>query len=185
MAHFNGAKPIRPKAVAFPVCQDRKQWNTALKAWIGEIHPEFQHRLLIMQPFTYAGGRMTVLSMLHDLDIQDKHRDSLTVSAELHGLDFGGSFEYEEHSAHAVPWVELHEDAKLEDGTVLGTIHAGAPVRMHGQLILRPLVKAQLVYNDEVHDVLPMLHQFSVEVGRCLGILMSGLAAPEAPAERH
>ncbi len=54
MAHFNDAKPTRPTSVAFPICEDEKRWNAAVKAWVGEIQPEFQERLRIMQPFTYA-----------------------------------------------------------------------------------------------------------------------------------
>lgn len=138
MAHFNDARPTRPKRVTFPICDDEQQWNEAIKAWVGEIHPEFQERLRTLQPFTYALDGPTVLSVLHDLDIQDKHRDILTVSADLHGLNLGGSFEFEDHDVQAVPRVEMRPDVKFLDGAVLGTIHAGAPIRMLGQMILRP-----------------------------------------------
>ena len=53
MAHFKDAEPTRPKSVYFPICIDEKQWKKALNDWVGEIDPEFQERLRIMQPFTF------------------------------------------------------------------------------------------------------------------------------------
>jgi hypothetical protein len=182
MAHFNDAKPTRPKRVTFPICDDEKQWNEAVKAWVGEIHPEFQERLRIMQPFTYApDGGVTVLSTLHDLDIQDKYRDILTVTADLHGINLGGSFEYEDHGTQATPRIDMRSDIKFGDGVILGTIHAGAPIQMLGQMILRPSMRVQLTYKDATHDVTPMLQQFIVETRRCLDILLYGLASPGDP----
>lgn len=183
MAHFGEARPTRPKRVSFPICEDEEQWEEAVRNWIGEIPPEFQERLRIMQPFTYAPGSMTVLSVLHALDIQDKHRDILTVSADLHGINLDGSFEYEDHDTQAVPRVEMRPDVKFGDGVVLGTIHAGAPIRMIGRMILRPAMKVQLTYRDSTHDVMPMLQQFVVETRRYLDILLFGLASPDEPDE--
>jgi hypothetical protein len=184
MAHFKDAEPTRPKSVYFPICTDEKQWKKALKDWVGEINPEFQERLRIMQPFTYMQtGGVSVLSMLHDLDIQDKHRDILTVSADVHEINLGGSFEYEVPDNQAVPRIEMFSDVRFSDGVVLGTLHAGAPIRAIGQMILRPAMKVQLTYRDTVHDVMPMLQQFVTETRRCLDILLSGLARPDEPDE--
>lgn len=184
MAHFNDTEPTRPRSVSFPICTEEKQWKKALDDWVGDIHPEFQQRLRILQPFTYIpAGAVSMLPMLHDLDIQDKHRDMLTVSADLQAINLGGSFEYEDHDTTAVPRVEMRSDIKFGDGAVLGTIHAGAPIRMAGQLILRPAMKVQLAYRDTTYDVLPMLQQFVTETRRCLDILLSGLASPDEPAD--
>lgn len=179
MAHFNNSVPTRPKRVTFPICDDEQQWNEAVRTWIGEIHPEFQERLRIMQPFTCAPEGPMVLSVLHDLDIQDKHRDIVTVSADLHEINLGGSFEYEDHDVQAVPRVEMRSDVKLGDGVVLGTIHAGAPIRMLGQMILRPGMKVLLTHRDATHELMPVLQQFVGETRRYLDILLFGLASPD------
>lgn len=177
MAHFGDAKPRRPKAVYFPVCTDEKQWKKALTDWVGDLTPEFQERLRVMQPFTYAPqGRASLLTMLHDLDIQDKHRDILTVSVDLDGIDLGGSFEYEDSDSQAVPRIEIAPIAVFRDGVVLGTLHAGARIRALGQIFMRPMIKVQLTYRDEVYDLMPMLQQFLIDTRRCLDILLSGLA---------
>jgi hypothetical protein len=179
MAHFNGNEPTRPKSVYFPICTEEKQWTRAVRDWVGELDPELQERLRVMQPLYYmpAGG-VSVLSMLHELDVQDKHRDILTVSADVDGIDVGGSFEYE-HDTPAMPQVEMLPDIKFGDGAVLGTIHAGAPIRMVGRMILRPTIKVQLTYRDTTYDVMPMLQQFVTETRRYLDILMFGFASPD------
>lgn len=182
MAHFEGAVPSRPKRVSFPICHDERQWADAVRAWVGELNPELQSRLRLMQPFTYAARGPTVLSVLHDLDIQDKHRDLLVVSADLHGVNLDGSFEYEDRATEATPSVEMRSDVYFEDGAVLGTIHAGAPIRTVGRMILRPTMKAQLHHGDSTFEVVPMLKQFVNESRRCLDILMFGLVE-EAESE--
>lgn len=180
MAHFKDSEPTRPKSVYFPICTDEKQWKKALRDWVSEIPPEFQERLRIMQPFTYMPtGGVSVLSMLHDLDIQDKHREILTVSADLQGINLDGSFEYEDHDTQAVLRVDMRNDVKFGDGVVLGTIYAGGPIRMVGQMILRPAMKVQLTYRKTAHDVMPMLQQFATETRRCLDILLFGLASSD------
>ena len=184
MAHFKDAEPTRPKSVYFPICIDEKQWKKALNDWVGEINPEFQERLRIMQPFTYMQtGGVSLLPMLHDLDIQDKHRDILTVSADVHEINLGGSFEYEDPDNGAVPRLEMVTDVRFSDGVVLGTLHAGAPIRTVGQMILRPAMKVQLTYRDTVYDVMSILQQFVTETRRCLDILLSGPARSDESDE--
>ncbi|KQQ89725.1 hypothetical protein ASF64_17220 [Arthrobacter sp. Leaf137] len=182
MAHFDGAEPSRPKAVAFPICLNDGQWKDAAKAWISKIRPEFQERLRLLQPFTFAPGEVTVMSMLHELDIQDKHHDSLTVKAEVHALNVEATFEYQDPSSKLPPRVEMYEDVKFSDGAVLGTIHAGGEIRMVGDFFLQPDIKVQLEYKNGVQDVLPMLQQFSEETRRCLDILKHGLAPADESA---
>lgn len=184
MAHYKDAKPTRPKGITFPICETEKQWADAVKGWVGEIPSEFQERLRIVQPYTHVpNGGVTVLLMLHELDIQDKHRDILAVSADCPEIGLDGAFEYEDHGAHSPPHVETRSDIKFEDGVVLGTIHAGAPIRMIGRMTLRPHVKVQLTYKDATHDLMPTLQRFIVETRRYLDILLFGLASPEDPGE--
>lgn len=182
MAHFNDTQPVRPKSVYFPICTDERQWERALSAWVSDIHPEFQERLRIVQPFTYAPAEgVSVLSMLHDLDVQDKHREMLTVSADLHAINLAGSFEYKDQDSSAVPRVEMRSDVKFADGAVLGTIHAGAPIHLVGQMILRPAIKLRLIYRDLAYDVMPMLEQLATETRRHLDILLFGLDTQSEP----
>lgn len=178
MAHFDNAQPARPRSVYFPICDDRKQWNDAKKAWISELDPEFQRRLQIMQPYNYVSpGKPSVLRILHDLDIQDKHKDLLTVSADMNGLSLDGLlFEYEDADAETMPRLEMKSDVRFGDGVVLGTLHAGAAIKTLGQIVLRPAMQIQLSWEGQTFDVGSMLTQFVTATRRYLDILMHGLA---------
>ncbi|RNE67443.1 hypothetical protein [Cryobacterium tepidiphilum] len=178
MAHFNDAQPSKPKSIYFPICNDQKQWNDAVKSWVGELDPEFQHRLHVLQPFNYLPpGMLSLLRMLHDLDIQDKHKDFLTVSADMNGLSLDGAFfKYEDADVVATPRLEMRTDVKFGDGVVLGTLHAGANIETLGRMILRPVMQVQLTWEGQTFDVGSMLTQFVTETRRHLDILMHGLA---------
>lgn len=178
MAHFNDAHPTKPKSIYFPICTDQKQWNEAVKSWVGELDPEFQHRLQLMQPFTYAlPDTPSVLRMIHDLDIQDKHKDFLTVSADMNGLSLDGAFfKYKDAAVEATPRLEMKPEVRFADGAVLGTLHAGASIETMGQMFLRPAMQVQLTWDGQIFDVGTMLTQFITETRRCLDILMHGLA---------
>lgn len=179
LAHVSKKGPSKPQSVKFPICVDEGKWDQAVKAWIGELDPEFQHRLKVMQPFTFeAPGALFLLKMLHDLDIQDKHKDVLTVSATLGGFNFdAGSFEYEEN-VEVMPRLRLYDDVKLDDGAVIGTLHAGATIKTLGEMILRPTMRVLLTWGDHTFDVGSMLPQIASETRRYLDILMHGLDVP-------
>lgn len=181
IAHFNDTRPSKPKSVQFPICVDKKQWNEAVKAWVGELDPQFQDRLKMMQPFKFVEpGATSVLKMIHDLDIQDKHKDFLKVSADLNGVAVDGSFfEYEEHDVEALPRLEMPADVKFADGVVLGTLHAGATIKTVGQVILRPSMRVQLSWEGQTLDVGAMLPLFISETRRYLDIVMHGLETPD------
>lgn len=181
MAHFNDAQPTKPKSIYFPICTSRKQWNDALKAWVRELPLELQNRLEIMQPYNYTpAGLPSILRMLHDLDVQDKHKDFLTVSVDMNGLGINGDvFKYEKPDVTAAPHLEMHTDINFEDGVLLGTLHAGATIEMLGKFVLRPSMRVQLIWEDQTFDVESILAQFTTETRRYLDILMHGLAPLE------
>ena len=131
-----------------------------------------------MQPFNCVPpGMPSVLRMIHDLDIQDKHKDILTVSADMNGLALDGAvFKYEDEDIVATPRIEMRADVKFADGVVLGTLHAGSTIELVGQVFLRPTMQVQLTWEGRTFDVGTMLPQFITETRRCLDILMHGLA---------
>lgn len=178
MAHFSDAQPIKPKSISFPVCNDQRQWDNAMKSWVGELHPEFQRRLHILQPFNYVTlGTPSLLRMLHDLDIQDKHKDFLTVTGDMNGLSLDGVvFKYEDADMVATPRLEMKTNVKFGDGAVLGSLHAGATIETLGQIILRPAMHLQLTWEGQTFAIGSMLTQFVTESRRYLDILMRGLA---------
>lgn len=73
----------------------------------------------------------------------------------------------------------VRSDVKFGDADVLGAIHAGAPIRMLGQMILRPGMKVLLAHRDATHESMPVLQQFIGETRRYLDVLLFGLASPD------
>lgn len=183
MAHYAGASPRRPKSIQFPICHDEERWDQALRSWIGELPSELQSRLRLLQPIGHVSpGQPWLLSMLHELDIRDKHRDILEVSADVHSIDVSGAFEYEHipEAESASPNLRIDPTARLVDGAVLGTLEAGAPIRLMHRMILRPSVQLRLEYQGSTYDVTTLLPQLLAETRRYLDILLTGLA-PSAP----
>lgn len=182
IAHFDGRQPSKPKAVQFPVCVDEKQWIDATNAWVGELDPQFKDRIKLIQPFTFAEpGVTSVLKMIHDLDIEDKHKEFVTVSADLNGFAFDGVyFDYEDHAADATPRLDMRTGVKFADGVVLGTLHAGASIKALGPMILRPSISVQLTWEGQTFDVRTILPIFVSETRGCLDMMMHGLGTVEA-----
>lgn len=109
----------------------------------------------------------------------DKHKDSRTVSANLHGINLGGPFQYDYPEREPTVRIEMVEGVKFEDGALLGIIHTGAPINMEGKMLLRPAMQVRLTHKDTVLDVMALLPQLRAETRRYLDILMRGLAEPE------
>lgn len=186
MANFEDSEPNEPRKVTFPVAETSKQWKTALDAWLGDIDPEFRKRIEALQPFRDTRtDAESGLAILHKLDIQDKHRDFVTMSTEVQGIDLGGTFEYEQEDAGttAVPRLEMRSDVRLVDGAVLGTLYAGAPVKDTVAFQLRPSVTMLLEHDGRK---LPALHIVGelVKVTRdSLDVLLSGIGEEEPPGD--
>ncbi|WP_423462943.1 hypothetical protein ACO229_23320 [Promicromonospora sp. MS192] len=183
MAHYNDTRPNRPKRVAFPISTEERQWQEALKAWISDIDPEFQHRLSVVQPFNYAPeGGITTLSVVHDLDVQDKHRDFVTVSADFEQVDLSFAIQYEE-DVDVNPRIELRNGVRFADGALLGTVYTEAPIKPFTKMELRPTMRVLLEHNGRQHEVGTALPQLFSETRRCLDILMFGLEPADPPGD--
>lgn len=183
LAHFDDTKPSNPKSISFPICLEEKQWERELDGWVGQLDPEFQDRIRVLQPFTYVqSGLHSVLKLIHDLDIQDKHKDVLTVSADIDGLSLAGAFfKYEDPNVSATPRLAMRRDVVLGDGVVLGTLHAGAKIESIGEMTIRPTMRVHLIWQGQPFDVGAMLPLLIEETRRYLDILMFGLAADGPP----
>lgn len=176
MAHFDGAQPKNPKAVTFPICRDRNSWNRAKEAWIGDLPATLQARLELVQPFNLDDSQVPLLSLIHDLDIRDKHRDILEVRADVRGLDVSSTFEYEhvEEAKTAQLRLVMNPDARLVDQAVLGTFEAGAPIRAVTSMYLRPEISVLVNYGGTSHDVLQLLPALVSGARGLLDGLLSG-----------
>lgn len=175
MAHHDGAEPKRPRDVMFPVARTEDQWNRAVERWVGDLHPDFQHRLAILQPYTYAPGVESIFTLLHDLDIQDKHQNLIAVSTNIESLEFEGGFEYVDDGVEAEVQMTGHTVEGVADGAIVATLDAGAPVRPEVTLHARPLLSMMLEHKGQARDVNALLTQLVRETRRYLDILLRGV----------
>lgn len=180
IAHFNGATPTKPKRVMFPIAVEERQWLDAVRDWIGELNPEFKRRLSVVQPYTYAPEYgTTALALLHELDIQDKHRDIVSVSANLRHINLMGSWQYEDPDVEANPRLDMNGNAKFSDGVVLGTLFLGGrAMPLEGTLLFPPAVQVVVSWDGHEHDITTLLPSLFTDVRRTLDIAMSGLQEP-------
>ncbi len=181
IAHFGDGEPERPWQVEFPIARDAKQWRRSVERWIGKLDPEFQHRIETLQPFTYAAeADSSLLAILHDLDIRDKHRRTIQVSANVNRLDLRGAVRYVDPSADAEPRLEMHAPAEgIHDGYIVATLHTGAPIHRDATFRLQPELTMVMEHNETTYDVSTFGVQLVTETRRYLDILYSGLASDQ------
>lgn len=94
MAHFDGAAPTTEdaeKAIHFPLYLDPSKFVRWVDR-VGSLAEVFVARLEAEQPYhraaaQSAAGQQDTLSILHDLDIVDKHRNSLAVQSSVKHLE--------------------------------------------------------------------------------------------------
>jgi hypothetical protein len=160
--------------VQFPICRAAADW--AKVKWVNEIHPELRDRIECIQPYHYApSGTPSALSLLHDLDIRDKHRENVSLELEFTGTNLRLQNELEDGEPDSVPHVELEPNTDLRDGAKVGTIHAGGQVKGEtGRLYLRPIFK---VWVEHTTGRLPLSEVVRTLVTDCdtvLAILHQG-----------
>ena len=94
VAQLNGVDENN-RQVQFPMCQDAKKWDDALK---GKFFPaEFLERIKPTQPFNFEERNSSALALLSALNNQDKHKSAIEFSYDLESVSVdGSSIEFEE-----------------------------------------------------------------------------------------
>lgn len=101
LATLDGAIPKHPKLVTFPVTQDEAEWEQRIRK-LESIPADLLERLRALQPWATATDRdESLLWLLHQFDITDKHRGLLAASLHLKRLLVGG-FELGHESVDAL-----------------------------------------------------------------------------------
>lgn len=143
LAHLDGKAPVKPKEVQLPVCNTEVAWA---KVEASETDPELLRRIRALQPVHGRPGHMSFLSVLHNLDIQDKHKTSLRIEpVPLEStVDVQFFFDMDDSSMHSF-------DFGAVDGSVMGRLTTSSPI---GEYVVR--TKSLAVLNlVEVPDLGP------------------------------
>lgn len=93
VAGRNGIRDLR--GVYFPVARSQQDWKTKIQAW-GRISATTSGRVEAIQPICLHGAEKVsddLLSLIHDLDIRDKHRGMILARGEARVMadDVGGT----------------------------------------------------------------------------------------------
>jgi hypothetical protein len=117
MAHFNDAKTGSPQARRRPDLRGRKAMGRRREELGERASPRVPGATETDASVHLRAGASNRALNAHELDIQDKHRDILTVHADLHAINLGGSYAYEDPAVQAVPRVEMYPDVQFAIST--------------------------------------------------------------------
>lgn len=116
LCHVTGQEPEKPTQIYFPIAEKPGEWKDKIKH-LGSIPERILERLKQVQPWHSANPKTHLLTLIHGLDIMDKHRTKVDVIALPTGLSPerlrawpGG----EEHSeAWENPWMQVTYDGPV------------------------------------------------------------------------
>jgi hypothetical protein len=127
LATLDGAKPKRPRQVTFPVTRNEDEWTERIST-LESVPFVYLERVKRLQPWVSDVERdESMLWLLHQFDIIDKHRG--LISGALHfkelstaGLDL--NYQPTETAAEARPSYTIQKSPiRAQQDTVLTTIH--------------------------------------------------------------
>jgi len=112
------------KGVGWPIVTDSDKWTEAAASKLRSVPSHVVEQIKLVQPFNgeAADRERDGLLLLHNLDIMDKHRLTVTASARLNEMQVQHSVEFYDEAAagrNVPPNVTFTADAPLEDGSLL------------------------------------------------------------------
>lgn len=122
LAHADGAEPSNPKLVQFPFCDRKEEWNRRVDGSLAGLPADLLTKLEAVQPYNHndGGERISALSLLNTLDIEDKHRAGITAQIRATEASSRRQIRFESEQA-ALRHVRPNQKIALEltDGALL------------------------------------------------------------------
>lgn len=127
LTNLGDRTPKEPKKVTFPMVTDQSKWKYAAE-YLESMPPEALERVRQVQPFNYEPGEVSAIWLLHQLDIQDKHRSLIEIDFVPTRVGFeNATFRLEDENAELAPSIRPTEHG-VRNGESVVTIDLGAPV---------------------------------------------------------
>lgn len=128
LATIDGASPLQPKQVTFPITKNEQDWKGRIRS-LESIPADLLDRLRALQP--WADGvdlHESLLGLLHDFDIIDKHRGLIASSLHfkrllISGIDLGLD-SISGLAEGTLTYTTLKTPVPIKDDVVLTTIHS-------------------------------------------------------------
>lgn len=141
LCHVTGQAAENPTQIYFPIAEKPGQWRDKIKH-LGSIPETILERLKQVQPWHSANPKTHILTLIHGLDILDKHRTKVDIFALPTGLSperLWAWTEGEEHSdAWEEPWMQIGYDGPISRDTepALWDVDALPLVHFEGRMAL-------------------------------------------------
>lgn len=86
LTHMDGATPAAKaaKKIYWPMCRTDKEWSAQLSGPLATIPDRFRNDLRKLQPLSRPDPEMAVVLALHEFDIMDKHKSSVSARTSTH-----------------------------------------------------------------------------------------------------
>ncbi len=132
LARLDNEKVPEPKDTQFPICLWRNQWKEQSKKRLRGISPEHVEVIDSFQPYHFRDQgkdpKLATLAVLHELDIQDKHKLVLPAFARVNLGPLDMSLEdFASNPTSLGPPVSPHDPSDVRDHVrlrlMLGEIH--------------------------------------------------------------
>lgn len=177
VAHLDGREPSNPSQIQFPITKSASEWvRLSKKAWFNELPRFVKDRLHDVQPYRVPDPANAVADVLHQLDIKDKHHESLAISVFARsGQEMPVVFESDEPDAiqAVADTAEYpHRPGPIEDGDIVFRIKLDG----RAQFKVAPELPLRLTttLNGETLDVWHLLRTIDAQVALTLASVESG-----------
>lgn len=189
LAHLDGNKPD-PKVerrIYFPICTTRKQWIDQAHKELKSVPEDMLERLSALQPWGTADPENGIFVVLHELDIDDKHKGLLRATARVRDpnrIEFSvtleGNAPWAEHIV-GDPWEYIGADSPIEDGTPIFRLKTDVPIVEADCYMALPMTLV-IDHRGEERDVFQLLDLIDRQTGMTFQLVETGslLEAPDA-----
>lgn len=130
IATLDGNRPAKPNQVYFPI--GGQGFDAKMKAIGPGIDPEFIERFRALQQPAFVlsgpGGEVDILGVLHQLDIDDKHRGALRAEAQLGSANVAARVYFD--AGTEVKVEKIDGEVLLEHGSTVARMLASKPARL-------------------------------------------------------
>ncbi|WP_344376059.1 hypothetical protein [Agromyces tropicus] len=181
VAHLDGRTPHprHLRRIYFPICRTKKDWEEQVKGPLSSVPNDILERLHAVQPYPFVPVEEGIFVILHELDIEDKHRGLLradVIARDKHHVVFAaeleGGGEFFDHAVNG-GWEWIAGTDPVQDGDPIFRIMADVPIQTAESEMALP-VSVAVSHAGRLHDVFELLPMIDQQVADTFGMVEAG-----------